>query len=75
MIIQNEIIRIMKYIYYTVQWLHRKKSTANIRVTNAWKDAMSATDLRAVWPSSCGLKGELLLKRRKNIIICVPCTI
>jgi len=35
---------------------------------------MSVTDLRAVWPSSCGLKG-VLLKRRRNIkIICVLCT-
>jgi len=77
MIIQNKWIRTMKYI--TVQWLRRKKSTPNIRVTNAWKDATSATDQRAVWPSSCGLKGELIERRRKYktwctiIPICQSC--
>jgi len=73
---QNKRIGIMKYmynctiLYYIVQWLHRKNSTTNIRVTNAWKDAMSVTDLRVVWPNSCGLKGKLLETRRN--VICVP---
>jgi len=74
MITQNERISISRKrereitVYVIVQWLHRKISTANIRVTNAWKDVMSVMDLRAVWPNSCGLKGELL-ERIRNISV------
>lgn len=45
-------------MYIIVQWLRRKKSITNIRVISAGKDVTFAMDLRAVWPNSCGLKGE-----------------